>query len=84
MARNAPLPPQINTTTAVDAGFHRHQSHLLGPELLQQPAIPPRDIGPGGRSSDNVEMTQLAPQWKFNQPTVLNNVYLAPRAAGSV
>jgi hypothetical protein len=74
---DAPLPPstpQTNTTTAIDAGFHRHQSHLFGPELLQQPAIPP-----GERSSDNIETTQLTLQWKFNQAMVLNNVYFAPR-----
>jgi hypothetical protein len=84
---DAPLPPstpQTNTTIAIDAGFHRHQSHLFGPELLQRPAIPPRDIGPGGRSSDKIETTKLTLQGKFIQPTVLKNVYFAPRVGGSL
>ena len=44
-----PLYPR--TATPVDPGIGRHQPHLLGPELLQQSAAPPRDAGHGGRSS---------------------------------
>ncbi|KAJ5481506.1 hypothetical protein N7475_000318 [Penicillium sp. IBT 31633x] len=44
-----PLYPR--TATPVDPGLGRHQPHLLGPELLQQSAAPPRDAGHGGRSS---------------------------------
>jgi hypothetical protein len=40
-----------STATPVDPGVGRHQPHLLGPELLQQPAAPPGDAGHGGRSS---------------------------------
>ena len=44
-------PLYSRTATPVDPGLGRHQPYLLGPELLQQPAAPPRDVGHGGRSS---------------------------------
>ncbi|GCB28299.1 hypothetical protein AAWM_11184, partial [Aspergillus awamori] len=74
-----PLYPR--TATPVDPGLGRHQPHLLGPELLQQSAGPPRDVGHGGRSSGSrrIGTVKLMLRGKFNQPLGLKNVYFAPR-----